>query len=46
MLHVWAAALAAVLSLSGCSVVNNEPIRMEMPSTKGHFIVMGTATLP
>ena len=45
MLHVWAAALAAVLFLSGCSVVN-KPIRMDMPSAKRHFIVMGPATLP
>jgi hypothetical protein len=46
MLQVWATALAAVLFLSGCSVVKNEPIRMEMPSAKRHFIVMGPATLP
>ena len=45
MLQVWAAALAAVLFLSGCSSVV-KPIRMEMPSGKRHFIVMGTATLP
>ena len=38
--------VAAVLFLSGCSVVNNKPIRMEMPSAKRHFIVMGTGTLP
>lgn len=44
MVHVWAVALAAVLFLSACSVV--KPIRMEMPSGKRHFIVMGTATLP
>ena len=46
MLHVWAAALVAVLFLSGCSAVDTKPIRMEMPSGKRHFIVMGSPTLP
>jgi hypothetical protein len=46
MVQVWAAALAAVLFLSGCSVVNDKPIRMEMPSAKRHFIVMGSPALP
>jgi len=46
MVQMWAAALAAVLLLSGCSVISEKPIRMEMPSGKRHFIVMGPATLP
>jgi hypothetical protein len=46
MLQVWAAALVAVLFISGCSAVNTKPIRMEMPSAKRHFIVMGAPTLP
>jgi hypothetical protein len=46
MSHVWAAALAAVMFLSGCSAVDTKPTRLEMPSAKRHFIVMGSPTLP
>jgi hypothetical protein len=46
MLHVWVTALVAAMLLSGCSAVSKKPIRMEMPTAKRHFIVLGTPTPP
>jgi hypothetical protein len=44
MLPGWAVALVAVVFLVGCSVV--ETNRLDMPSSKRHFIVMATPPLP
>jgi hypothetical protein len=39
-LHLWAGGLAAVLFISGCSTAKTEPVKLEMPTTKRHFIVL------
>jgi hypothetical protein len=45
MLPGWAVALVAVVFLVGCSAVETKPIRLDMPSSKRHFIVMATPPL-